>query len=85
MIKMEKQKVFVLLMLRFAVRFRVKIHVILLLLSMYSKIYWSKRSVSDIELKAFSTKLLSDENKFKKGNKRKEVVGINAKFVLLVI
>ena len=64
---------------------KVKIHVILLLLSMYSKIYWSKRSVSDIEIKAFSTKLLSDENKFKKGNKRKEVVGINAKFVLLVI
>ena len=47
MIKMEKQKVFILVMLRFVERFGVKVHVIIILLSMYSKNYWSKRSVSE--------------------------------------
>ena len=33
----------------------------------------------------FSIKLMSDYNKFNKANKRKEVVGRNANFMLLVI
>ena len=33
----------------------------------------------------FSTKLMSDYNKFNNGNKGKEAVGRNANFVLLVI